>query len=61
MEPMVAVAEAGICEYQSHKFKGLYFHGIKCIAVCKLEGFPSRHCWGLRRCFCTKPCSIPRP
>ncbi|KAK3442464.1 hypothetical protein EUGRSUZ_B02619 [Eucalyptus grandis] len=44
MEPMVAVAEAGICKYRRHKFKGLCFHKIKCIAVCKMEGFQSGHC-----------------
>ncbi|OAY58275.1 defensin Ec-AMP-D2 [Manihot esculenta] len=55
MGPMVA--EARICESQSHRFKGVCVRKSNCAAICQTEGFHGGHCRGLRRrCFCTKHC-----
>ncbi|KAL5218178.1 hypothetical protein ABZP36_018862 [Zizania latifolia] len=53
----VAVAEARLCESQSHRYKGPCVRKSNCANVCRTEGFPDGHCRGFRRrCFCTRPC-----
>ncbi|KAG8073309.1 hypothetical protein GUJ93_ZPchr0006g40975 [Zizania palustris] len=53
----VTVAEARLCESQSHRYKGPCVRRSNCANVCKTEGFPDGHCRGFRRrCFCTRPC-----
>lgn len=51
------LAEARICESQSHRYRGPCVRESNCANVCRTEGFPGGKCRGFRRrCFCTKHC-----
>ncbi|XP_043693991.1 defensin Ec-AMP-D1-like [Telopea speciosissima] len=52
------VAEARLCESQSHHYKGPCGHEKNCAHVCKTEGFHGGKCKGfVRKCYCTKTCN----
>ncbi|KAF5763189.1 putative defensin, plant, knottin, scorpion toxin-like superfamily [Helianthus annuus] len=53
----VPVAEARMCQSQSHMFHGTCMRDHNCALVCRNEGFSGGKCRGFRRrCFCTRLC-----
>ncbi|KAI5679153.1 hypothetical protein M9H77_10103 [Catharanthus roseus] len=51
------MAEARMCESQSHGYKGPCLRDHNCALVCRTEGFSGGICQGFRRrCFCTRRC-----
>ncbi|KAI5679154.1 hypothetical protein M9H77_10104 [Catharanthus roseus] len=53
----VPVAEARMCQSQSHGYRGPCFRNHNCALVCRNEGFSGGRCRGFRhRCFCTRLC-----
>ncbi|KAF5813860.1 putative knottin, scorpion toxin, defensin, plant, knottin, scorpion toxin-like superfamily [Helianthus annuus] len=57
LETRVPVAEARMCQSQSHMFHGTCMRNHNCALVCRNEGFSGGRCRGFRRrCFCTRLC-----
>ncbi|PWA34808.1 defensin-like protein [Artemisia annua] len=53
----VQVAEARVCQSQSHMYHGACLRDHNCALVCRNEGFSGGRCRGFRRrCYCTRLC-----